>query len=72
MHPFHELVESREKEGIFTGRITCIPLSVGLGWAYAGMNISWTIIIWVIVAITLQLLSERAFINYCSHEAHDG
>lgn len=41
------------------GRWTCIPLSLGLGWAYAGMKASWLLIFWVVLAVIIQLLTER-------------
>ncbi|MGY8754514.1 MAG: hypothetical protein ACKVIR_02360 [Candidatus Poseidoniales archaeon] len=40
-------------------RIIVLFLSAGLGWAYAGMNESWTIVIWVVVALILQYFTER-------------
>ena len=38
---------------------TCIPLSLGLGWAYAGMKASWSLILWALFAVIIQLLTER-------------
>ena len=37
----------------------CIPLSLGLGWAYAGMKASWSLILWALFAVIIQLLTER-------------
>ena len=44
---------------VIHARIPVLFLSAGLGWAYAGMNESWTIGIWVLVAVILQFLTER-------------
>ncbi len=62
----------KEVDGIAFGRYTCIPLSAVLGWAYAGMETSYLILIWVIVAIIIQLLTERGLINYIMHDGLDG
>ena len=37
----------------------CIPLSLGLGWAYAGMKVSWSLILWALFAVIIQLLTKR-------------
>ena len=62
----------KEANGIVVGRYACVPLSAGLGWAYAGMEHSSLILIWVIVAIIIQLLTERGLINYIMHDGLDG
>ena len=40
-------------------RIPVLVLAAGLGWAYAGMNENWTIILWVAAAVLIQYLTER-------------
>ena len=40
-------------------RLPVIALSAGLGWAYAGMQADWSITVWVLVAIMLQILTEK-------------
>ena len=62
----------KEANGIVVGRYACVPLSAGLGWAYAGMEYSSLILIWVIAAIIIQLLTERGLINYIMHDGLDG
>ena len=62
----------KEGNGIVVGRYACVPLSAGLGWAYAGMEYSSLILIWVILAIIIQLLTERGLINYIMHDGLDG
>jgi len=62
----------KEANGIVIGRYVCVPLSAVLGWAYAGMESSSLILIWVIVAIIIQLLTERGLINYIMHDGPYG
>ena len=40
-------------------RIPVVFLAAGLGWAYAGMNESWTIALWVLGAVFLQIGTEK-------------
>ena len=40
-------------------RLPVIALSVGLGWAYAGMQMEWNILLWVFGAILLQYGTEK-------------
>ena len=40
-------------------RIPVVFLAAGLGWAYAGMNESWTITLWIIGAVILQIVTEK-------------
>ena len=62
----------KEDNGIIVGRYACLPLSAVLGWAYAGMEYSSLILIWVIVAVITQFLSERGLIKYIMHDGLDG
>ena len=47
------------KGNVRHARIPVVCLAAGLGWAYAGMDESWTIALWVIGAIVLQIGTER-------------
>ena len=62
----------KESRGFVVGRYVSIPLSAVLGWAYAGMEFSFFILIWVIVAILIQFITERGLINYFIHASPDG
>jgi hypothetical protein len=62
----------KETNGIVVGRFACVPLSAGIGWAYAGMEFSPFISIWVIAAIIIQLFTERGLINYIMLDGLDG
>lgn len=53
-------------------RYPVVALSVGLGWAYAGMALDWMILAWVIGAILLQYGTEKGLkYNMPAHE-HNG
>ena len=60
------------EESLFLGRWACIPLSLGLGWAYASMEYSWVILLWAIIAIFLQVLTERGLKYISRAEQVDG
>ncbi len=62
----------KENHGFIVGRYASVPLSAALGWAYAGMEFSLFILIWVIVAILIQFITERGLINYFPHASTDG
>lgn len=53
-------------------RLPVIALSAGLGWAYAGMQMDWSIGIWVFVAIMLQILTEKGLKYGTPAESSDG
>jgi len=40
-------------------RYPVIALGAGLGWAYAGMQSSWTVLIWVTVVVIIQYGTEK-------------
>ena len=40
-------------------RIPGASLGAGLGWAYSGMQFSWSIVFWVIVVIIIQYGTEK-------------
>ena len=40
-------------------RYPVIALGAGLGWAYAGMQFSWTILIWVVAVVIIQYGTEK-------------
>ena len=40
-------------------RYPVIALGMGLGWAYAGMQLSWTILIWVFAVVIIQYGTEK-------------
>ncbi|MAK97061.1 MAG: hypothetical protein CL996_06170 [Euryarchaeota archaeon] len=42
-----------------TARVPSLGLSAGLGWAYAGMSLDYTIILWVISALVIQYGTEK-------------
>ena len=62
----------KENHGFVVGRYASVPLSAALGWAYAGMELSLLILIWVIVSILIQFITERGLINYFKHAGIDG
>ena len=53
-------------------RLPVIALSAGLGWAYASMTASWTIGLWMLCAITIQILTEKGLKYVTPTEATDG
>ena len=53
-------------------RLPVIALSAGLGWAYAGMQMDWSIAILVLVAIILQILTEKGLKYGTLAESTDG
>ena len=40
-------------------RFPVVALSAGLGWAYAGMEPSWTILLWIFSTIIIHMLTEK-------------
>ena len=60
------------EKSLLLGRWACIPLSLGLGWAYTGMEYSWVILLWAIVAIFLQVLTEKGLKYITRVEQVDG
>jgi hypothetical protein len=65
-------ISFKEKYGFVVGRYASVPLSAALGWAYSGMEFSFFILIWVIVAILIQFITERGLIKYFTHASIDG
>jgi len=55
-----------------TGMIISIPLALGLGWAYAGMGLHWTMLPWPIGSVILHLLIERRLKYNSLVEQFDG
>lgn len=53
-------------------RLPVIALSAGLGWAYADMQTALSIVAWVIVAIMLQILTEKGLKYGTPAESTDG
>ena len=53
-------------------RLPVIALSVGLGWAYAGMQMEWNILLWVVGAILLLYGTEKGLKYNRPAHAHDG
>ena len=51
-------------------RLPVIALSVGLGWAYAGMQMEWNILLWVVGAILLQYGTEKGLKYNRAAHAH--
>ena len=50
-------------------RYPVIALGAGLGWAYAGMQLSWTILIWVVAVVIIQYGTEKGLkYNRLAHE----
>tara|TARA_B110000444_G_scaffold201534_1_gene193514 strand:+ start:7312 stop:7650 length:339 start_codon:yes stop_codon:yes gene_type:complete len=49
-----------------------VVLSAGLGWAYAGMEASWNILLWVVSAIMIHILTERGLKYVTPVDATDG
>ena len=64
-------ISFKESRGFVVGRYASVPLSAALGWAYAGMEFSFFIPIWVIVAISIHYSTERGLINYFTHASID-
>ena len=60
------------EKSLLLGRWACIPLSLGLGWAYTGMEYSCVILLWAIVAIFLQVLTEKGLKYITRVEQVDG
>ena len=44
---------------VLHARVPVVVLSAGLGWAYAGMEPSWTILLWMVSAIIIHILTEK-------------
>tara|TARA_Y100001935_G_C17154762_1_gene432276 strand:+ start:67 stop:417 length:351 start_codon:yes stop_codon:yes gene_type:complete len=40
-------------------RFPLVGLSFGLGWAYADMKLEFSILIWVFLAVIIQILTEK-------------
>ena len=53
-------------------RVPVVALSAGLGWAYAGMNLSFTIGFWVLGAVILHVLTEKGLKYVTLAESNDG
>ena len=53
-------------------RYPVIALGVGLGWAYAGMQLSWTILIWVIAVVIIQYGTEKGLKYNMPAPKHNG
>ena len=53
-------------------RVPVIALGAGLGWAYAGMQLSWSIPFWVFAAIVIQYGTEKGLKYDMPAEATDG
>tara|TARA_B100000945_G_scaffold67955_3_gene51194 strand:- start:1293 stop:1631 length:339 start_codon:yes stop_codon:yes gene_type:complete len=53
-------------------RLPVMALSAGLGWAYAGMEMEWNILLWVFGAIILQYGTEKGLKYNRPAHAHDG
>lgn len=52
-------------------RYPVIALGAGLGWAYAGMQFSWTILIWVVAVVIIQYGTEKGLkYNRLAQEAN--
>ena len=60
------------KGDVRNSRLPVVALSAGLGWAYAGMKGDWTIVVWVLVAIMLQILTEKGLKYVPPAESTDG
>ena len=44
---------------VLHARVPVVVLSAGLGWAYADMEPSWTILLWMASAIIIHILTEK-------------
>ena len=53
-------------------RYPVIALGAGLGWAYAGMQLSWTILIWIIAVGIIQYGTEKGLKYNRPAERPDG
>ena len=53
-------------------RLPIVALSAGLGWAYAGMVPSWSILLWMVSTIIIHILTERGLKYVKLAEATDG
>ena len=53
-------------------RLPIVALSAGLGWAYAGMEPSWSILLWMVSTIIIHILTERGLKYVKPAEATDG
>ena len=53
-------------------RLPVVALSAGLGWAYASMAASWTIGLWMLCAIIIQILTEKGLKYVTPAESTDG
>ena len=53
-------------------RVPVIGLGAGLGWAYAGMQLSWSIPLWVFAVIVIQYGTEKGLKYDMLAEAIDG
>ena len=53
-------------------RFPIVALSAGLGWAYAGMEPSWTILLWILSTIMIHILTERGLKYVTLADATDG
>ena len=53
-------------------RVPVIALGAGLGWAYAGMQLSWSIPLWVFAVIVIQYGTEKGLKYDMPAEVTDG
>ncbi len=53
-------------------RLPVIGLGAGLGWAYAGMQLSWSIPIWVFAVMVIQYGTEKGLKYDMPPEVTDG
>lgn len=53
-------------------RFPVVALSAGLGWAYAGMETSWSILLWMLSTIIIHILTERGLKYVTPADATDG
>ena len=53
-------------------RLPVVALSAGLGWAYAGMEPSWSILLWMVSTIVIHILTERGLKYVKPADATDG
>ena len=53
-------------------RFPVVALSAGLGWAYAGMEPSWSILLWMLSTIIIHVLTERGLKYVTPVDATDG
>ena len=53
-------------------RVPVIALGAGLGWAYAGMQLSWSISLWVFAVIVIQYGTEKGLKYDMPAEASNG